>query len=88
MGNDASATGVRQWDIKAGQFAEAILCILATGSAVMLATTQQGGALSITIFDNDIRVRKYVGDSIDLDEWSTDVIGRADRYLAENEKPA
>jgi len=84
---DASIQGVRHWDIKTGQFAEAILCILATGSAVMLGTTQGGGAMSLTIFDGDARIRKYAGDSVDLDEWSADIIGRADKYLAE-QKPS
>lgn len=79
---DASLEGVRHWDIKAGQFAEAILCILATGSAIMVSTTQQGAAMSLTIYDGDSKVRKYVSDSIELDDWSDDVIGRADKYLA------
>lgn len=87
MHEDASAIGVRHWDIKTGQFAEALLCILATGSAVMLGTTQGGGAMSLTIFDGDARIRKYAGDSVDLDEWSMEIIGRADKYLAE-QKPS
>lgn len=79
---DASIEGVRHWDIKAAQFAEAILCILATGSAIMVSTTQQGSAMSLTIYDGDNKVRKYVSDSIELDDWADDVIGRADKYLA------
>jgi len=78
---DASVEGVLNWDYKVAQFAEAIFCILGTGAAVMVGTTQQGGALSLTIFDGEARIRKYAGDSIDLDEWSADVIGRARKYL-------
>jgi len=81
MTEDSDASGVRNWDFKAQLFAEAIVCIIATGAAIMVGTTQQGGAISLTIFDGDARVRKYAGDSVDLDEWSADVIGRARRYL-------
>lgn len=78
---DSSAENVRQWDFKAQQFAEAIICIIATGAAVMVGTTQAGGAVSLTIFDGDAKVRKYANDSIELDDWSDDVIGRARKYL-------
>jgi len=81
MQEDASIAGVQHWDIKTAQFAEAVLCILATGSALMIGTTQGGGAMSLTIFDGEARIRKYAGDSVDLDEWSEDVIGRARKYL-------
>jgi len=80
---DSSAEGVRDWDFKAEQFAEAIICIIATGAAVMVGTTQGGGAISLTIFDGDAKIRKYASDSIDLDDWSDDVIGRARKYLDE-----
>jgi len=78
---DSSAEGVRHWDFKVGLFAEAIICVIATGAAVMVGTTQQGGAISLTIFDGERRIRKYASDSVDLDEWSADVIGRAQKYL-------
>lgn len=78
---DSDAQNVRQWDIKAQQFAEAIICIIATGAAVMVGTTRAGGAISLTIFDGEARVRKYAEDSIALDDWSDDVIGRARKYL-------
>jgi hypothetical protein len=78
---DADVARVHQWDIKAQQFSEALLCILATGSAIMLSTTQQGAAVSLTIYDGDNKVRAYVSDSIELDDWSDKVIGRARKYL-------
>lgn len=81
MTEDSTAENVRQWDFKTGLFTEAIMCIIATGAAVMIGTTQAGGAVSLTIFDGEAKIRKYAGDSIELDEWSADVIGRAQKYL-------
>jgi len=81
MTEDSTAESVRDWDIKAQQFAEAILCIIATGAAVMVGTTRMGGAVSLTIFDGENKYRKYCEDSISLDDWSDDVIGRARKYL-------
>jgi len=82
---DSSAENVRQWDFKTAQFAEAIMCIISTGAAVMIGTTKAGGAVSLTIFDGDHKVRKYVEDSIGLDDWADDVIGRARKYLDEEQ---
>jgi len=86
MTEDSSAEGVRHWDFKTGLFAEAIVCVIATGAAVMVGTTQHGGAVSLTIFDGEARIRKYVNDSVELDEWSADVIGRAQKYLEAESK--
>jgi len=85
MSSDAGVDGVRDWDIKAAQFSEAILCILATGAAVMFSTSQQGAAISATIFDGDYKARKYLTDSVELDDWSMEVVARADRALSSGE---
>lgn len=76
---DAHAQGVGEWDIKAGQLADAVLQILSAGSAVMFGVTSDGGAVSVTIFDGDSKQRRYLTDSVELDDWSDAILGTAKR---------
>jgi len=88
--SDAAVSGVVDWDIKTHLLAEAVLCILGTGSGVMFGVTRDGGALAVTIYSGDEKVRKYLHDSVELDDWSDSVIGKAKSWLAkqDREKPA
>jgi hypothetical protein len=79
---DAGVEGIQDWDVKSERFAEAVLCILATGSAVMFGTFAGGSKLSVTIMTGEKRARVYLDDSIALDDWADKVIGRAAIYLA------
>lgn len=73
-GADSSAEGIADWDIKTQQFAEAIQKILASGCGIMFGTTMDGGAVSVTIYQNQKKVRKYLTDSIELDDWSDQIL--------------
>ena len=79
--SDADPAYVRDWDIKPEQLADAILHVLATGSAVMFSTTQAGGAISITLYSGDQKARTYVSDSMGLDDWSDVTLAKARKFL-------
>jgi len=78
---DSDISNLREWDFKAELLGEAIMAILASGAALMFGTTQHGSAVSITILDGEVRVRKYAEDSIALDDWSMSIVERA-KHLA------
>lgn len=80
---DASAEMVEHWDIKQEHLANAVLRVLALGSAVMFSASRNGLAIGITIFDGDDRQRKWVGNSVELDDHLADLADAAAKALAE-----
>jgi len=71
---DSTAEGVADWDIKTDKYAEAILKVLASGCAIMFGTTMDGGAVSVTIFQDEKKSRKYLTDSVELDDWADNIL--------------
>ena len=65
---DSGLESIEDWDSKAQTFAEAVLGVLAAGNAIMFGVSQQGDAVSVTIYVGDSKQRKWVTDSIELDD--------------------
>jgi hypothetical protein len=88
MTSDSSPEGVGSWDIKTAPLAEAILKILASGCAVMFGTTFDGTAVSATIFQDDKKVRHYLTDSTEMDDWADRVLATARKATMPRVLPA
>jgi hypothetical protein len=73
---DASAEGIADWDIKTQLLAEAVLGTLAMGSAIMLGVSMSGDAVSVTIYVGETKHRKWVTDSIELEDYLAVVVDR------------
>jgi hypothetical protein len=78
---DSDASTILEWDIKRDVLVEAILEVLQAGDAVMFGRSMDGGAISVTIYSGEAKSRKWVGDSIELDDLMNAVVqrGRAAR---------
>ena len=74
---NSGTEGIGEWDIKQEQMADAILSLLASGCAIMLGVTSDGGAVSVTIYSGDVKTRKYVTDAIELDDCLAAVVATA-----------
>jgi hypothetical protein len=48
-------------------FERAILSALVAGLGILLAPTSDGGAVSVTVYDGELRLRSYAGSQ---DEWN------------------
>lgn len=63
-----SVEGVIDWDLKSQTMTEAILGVLAAGNAIMFGVSMSGDAVSVTIYAGESKQRKWVSDSIELDD--------------------
>lgn len=66
--SDESVAAVADWDIKPEQLAYAILEVLQAGDAVMFGVSMAGDAISVTLYSGEQKQRKWVSDSIELDD--------------------
>lgn len=66
--SNAHAKFCDDWDVKDAVFVEAVLGLLSLGKAVMLGSSRDGGAISVTIYDGDNKSREWVTDSIEFDD--------------------
>jgi hypothetical protein len=66
--SNESVEGIIDWDCKAQTLAEAILGVLAHGSAIMFGVSMAGDAVSVTIYDGEVKHRKWVTDCVELDD--------------------
>lgn len=65
---DSHPSMIADWDLKSEQFTQAVLEVLASGDAIMFGVTQSGDAVSVTIYSGEDKSRKWVADSIELDD--------------------
>ena len=81
--SDESAACVADWDIKPEQLAYAILEVLQAGDAIMFGVSMAGDAISITTYSGEAKSRKWVSDSIELDDLMAVILrtGRQRRGL-------
>lgn len=80
---NASAETIADWDIKPDFFVEGVLQLLASGTAVMLGTTMNGGAVSVTLYQGDDKQRVYVTDSIEWDDLWIAIVNQAKERVNE-----
>lgn len=80
--SNSDAHAVLDWDVKAQQMAEAILGVLAAGSAVMFGRSMSGDAISVTIYTGDHKQRKWVADAIEFDDLMAAIWERGHRATA------
>jgi hypothetical protein len=66
--SDASALSIGEWDVKTEVLAAAILGVLSRGDAITFGSSMDGGAISVTIYSGDSKQRKWVNDSMELDD--------------------
>lgn len=66
--SNESVDSVGEWDLKSQTLAEAILGVLAAGSAIMFGVSLAGDAVSVTIYTGDTKQRKWVTDAVELDD--------------------
>lgn len=65
------------WDIKQVSFVQALLEIVASGSAVVLRPGSGGRAIGISIWEGDVRhPATWVYDSIEADAWADAILQR------------
>src|SRR4051812_17753244 len=68
LSNDASAETVGEWDVKLEQLGKAVLAVLSAGDAIMFGVSVDGNSISVTVYSGERKTRKWVSDSIDLDD--------------------
>jgi hypothetical protein len=74
---DASTEKIADWDIKEGVLAAAVLGVLSRGDGIMFGCSMDGGAISVTIYSGDVKRRKWLNDSIELDDLLAAIAKRA-----------
>jgi hypothetical protein len=74
--SDASPEGLADWDLKTQLLADVVLGTLAMGSAIMFGVSMSGDAVSVTLYVGDTKHRKWVTDSIELEDYLGVVLGR------------
>lgn len=77
---DSDVTAIADWDLKTQTFAEAVLAVLAAGNAIMFGVSMAGDAISVTIYAGDAKQRKWVSDSIELDDLMAAIWSRGRAY--------
>jgi hypothetical protein len=75
--SDSSALNVGDWDVKTDVLAAAVLGVLSCGDAITFGTSLDAGAISVTIYSGDSKIRKWVNDSLELDDLLALVAKRA-----------
>lgn len=77
--SNASTETISSWDIKPQLLADAILGGLASGLGIMFGRSQDGGSISVTIYDGDTKARKWVSDVVDLEDVLTAIVAHAEK---------
>ena len=75
--SDACTLSIEAWDVKTEILAAAILGVLGSGDAIAFGSSMDGGAISVTIYSGDSKQRKWVNDSMELDDLLALVARRA-----------
>jgi hypothetical protein len=79
---DAGVDGVASWDLKEELLTTAVLGMLSTGRGIMFGTGLSGTAVSVTIYEGDAKSRKWVKDSIELENVLLLIIDQINREQA------
>lgn len=73
---DSDVSAIAEWDLKAQTVTEAILEVLQAGNAIMFGVSMTGDSVSVTIYAGEIKQRKWVTDSIELDDLMAAILKR------------
>lgn len=65
---DSDVSAIAEWDLKTQTFTEAVLEVLQAGNAIMFGVSMTGDSVSVTIYAGEAKQRKWVTDSIELDD--------------------
>lgn len=76
---DESAEYIADWDIKPEQLAALILGVLGQGGAIRLGTSSLGDAVSVTVWQGEAKLQKWVSDSVELDKLVWGLLSRLPR---------
>jgi hypothetical protein len=74
--SDESVATVANWDLKIEALASAVVQVLAAGDAIMFGVSLAGDAISVTIYSGESKSRKWVSDSIELDDLMATIAQR------------
>ena len=75
--SDEAVEAIADWDIKVQLMAEAILGVLSNGDGIMFGVSFAGDAISVTVYSGEVKKRKWVSDSIELDDLMAALARRA-----------
>lgn len=73
---DSDVTAIADWDCKTGTLAAAVLEVLQAGNAIMFGVSMAGDAVSVTVYAGEAKQRKWVSDSIELDDLMAAIVQR------------
>lgn len=82
---DADVSSVADWDIKPHLLQEAVLGLLSVGCGITFGKAWDGEQIVITVYEGEAKKRKYVADSMELDDALGMIVQRL-RQQAEKEK--
>lgn len=74
---DASPEGIGDWDMKTQLLSDTVMQTLAMGSAIMFGVSMSGDAVSVTVYVGEAKHRKWVSDSVELEDYLGVVLERA-----------
>lgn len=75
--SNATAADLVNWDLKPTAMQDAVLAGLAAGLGIMFGRSQDGGSISVTIYDGDVKSRKWVSDAIELEDVLAAIVEHA-----------
>lgn len=76
LSSDESVQAIANWDLKVEALASAVVQVLAAGDAIMFGVSLAGDAVSVTIYSGERKSRKWVTDSIELDDLMIAIASR------------
>lgn len=74
---DSNTEQIADWDLKDHLLSAAVLQTLAMGSAIMFGVSLAGDAVSVTVYVGDTKHRKWVTDTIELEDYLALIVQRA-----------
>jgi hypothetical protein len=83
---DADATQVAEWDIKTELLRDAVLGTLGMGSAIMFGVSLTGSAVSVTVYVGEAKHRKWVSDSVELEDFLSHICGQVKQATYPNKQ--
>lgn len=65
---DSDVQAIAEWDLKPEAFVAGVLEVLQAGNAIMFGVSMLGDSVSVTVYAGEAKQRKWVTDSIELDD--------------------